>query len=105
MSSLEFMKEELRKSMGFSPVVPEIELKGRMKRFREQLESAGAAGMVIYGSPYQPDLVRYLANYVHPIKSSESLLILPANGEPVLLIDRLWFVDHAREMSFSVLGS
>ncbi len=95
-----FEKEELRKSMGFSPKVPNKEIEGRINRCRKQLEKIGADAIVIYGSPYEPDLVRYLVNFVHPIMQSESLLLLPVRSDPVLLLDRTWFVDHAKKMSF-----
>jgi Xaa-Pro aminopeptidase len=100
MKNGEFAREELRKSMGFSPSVPATELDGRIKRCREQLRESGAAALLIFGSPWEPDAVRYLVNFIHPIKISESLLFLPVEGEPVLLLDRMWWVDHAKEMSF-----
>ena len=93
-------QDELRKAQGLTPTVPEEVWRERLDRIQKLMAKRGYDALLIYGSPHKPNWVRYLANYVHPIPVAYSLLVLRLSKPPVLLIDRPWFLDTAREMSW-----
>jgi len=87
---------------GIPPSPPVEEQRRRQKRLRELLAAHKLDGLVIYGSgPTNPDPVRYLSGYVHPFPRAWSILVVPADGPIVLLIDREWHQPAAQEMTWS----
>ena len=45
-------------------------------------------------------MTRYLAGYVHVFPGASSLLVIPLEGTPVLLIDQPWHLEEASRMSW-----
>jgi Xaa-Pro aminopeptidase len=97
------MGEELhrRRAAGVPPGPPPAERARRLRTLREALRDRGLDGAVVYGSgPTHPDAVRYLSGYVHPFPRARSLLVVPASGPTVLVIDREWHREAARAMTW-----
>lgn len=90
---------ELIKSRGVAPPVPDQEMTVRLQRVRELMVSEELDGLLIYGAPDEPTWTRYLANYVFPFVIAEAFLLIAREGDPILFIDREWFLPQAREMS------
>ena len=91
---------EVEKSAGRAPKPPAEEQRGRLRRARESMEARGLEALLVYGSAADADPIRYLAGYVHVFPGASSLLVLPLEGDPVLLIDQPWHVGEARRMSW-----
>ncbi|MGH7903483.1 MAG: M24 family metallopeptidase [Candidatus Dormibacteraceae bacterium] len=92
---------EAAKARGLAPRPPARECSSRLTRARAELAGRGLDGILIYGaSGSNPEPVRYLAGYVHVYPSAASILIVPAVGAPILLIDQPWHVVEARKMSW-----
>jgi len=92
---------ELERSAGRAPKPPLEEQRGRLQRARAAMERHGLEGLVVYGSAgVNADPIRYLSGYVHVFPGASSLLLLPLDGDPVLLVDQGWHLDEARRMSF-----
>ncbi|MFQ5911898.1 MAG: M24 family metallopeptidase [Nitrospinota bacterium] len=94
------LESDYRMSKGLTPEVPRDELESRYKRLQNSCEEFGFDAVLIYGSPVEPAWIRYLANYVHPFVIADSFLVAAPNRPPTLLVDREWFLDNAREMSW-----
>lgn len=92
--------DEVRMALGFSPAVPAAEAQGRLARARDFTRARGLEAVLHFGNARYPDPVRYLANYVHPFGAATSFLLVQADGDPVLAIDRWWDLETAREMSW-----
>jgi Xaa-Pro aminopeptidase len=92
-------ESELVKARGVAPPVPEGELSNRLERLRELMAQEGLDAMLVFGAPQEPTWLRYLANYVYPFVIAEGFLLVTRDRDPILLIDRDWFVPQAREMS------
>jgi Xaa-Pro aminopeptidase len=92
---------EVEKSRGRAPKPPVKEQEGRLRRAREAMMARGLDALLVYGSAeVNADPIRYLSGYVHVFPSASSLVLLPLEEEPVLLIDQPWHLDEARKMSF-----
>jgi Xaa-Pro aminopeptidase len=91
---------ELRKAKGLPPIQPRREFENRTKRLKELMNGQGFNALLVYGAPRVAGWMRYLANYIHPFAPSESYLMFPIEGNPILLVDFPWFIDHARKMSW-----
>lgn len=92
---------EIEKSHGRAPKPPVEEQKGRFRRAREAMSALGLDALLVYGSAeVNADPIRYLSGYVHVFPSASSLLLVPLEGEPILLVDQAWHVEEARRMSF-----
>lgn len=92
---------ELEKSAGRAPKPPREEQQGRLRRAREALQERGLDALLVYGSAgVNADPIRYLAGYVHVFPGASSLLVLPVEGAPVLLVDQPWHLDEAARMSW-----
>jgi Xaa-Pro aminopeptidase len=101
MSALLDVAAELEKARGRAPQPPREEQEGRLARARAQLERRGLDGMVAWGSAgANADPIRYLAGYVHVFPGASSLLVLPLERDPILLIDQGWHLDEARRMTW-----
>ena len=94
------LEADYRMSKGLTPEVPIKELRERYRRAQRNCEEFGFDAVLVYGSPAEPSWIRYLANYVHPFQISDSFLVLAPRRPPTLLVDRDWFLDVAREMSW-----
>ena len=95
------LRAELEKSAGRAPMPPVEERTGRLARARAAMERHGVEGLVVYGSAgVNADPIRYLAGYVHVFPGASSLLLVPLDRDPVLLVDQGWHLDEARRMSW-----
>jgi Xaa-Pro aminopeptidase len=92
---------ELTKARGVAPPVPESELANRLDRLRELIAAEGLDAVLVFGAPQEPTWLRYLANYVYPFVIAEGFLLVSrdAKRDPILMVDRDWYVPQAREMS------
>jgi Xaa-Pro aminopeptidase len=90
---------ELTKSRGVAPTVPESELTDRLERLRELIAAERLDGILVFGAPQEPTWLRYLANYVYPFVIAEGFLLVTRDREPILMIDRDWYLPQAHEMS------
>lgn len=92
---------EAEKAAGRSPKPPAEEQDGRLRRVRESLERRGLDGLVAFGSAgVFPEPIRYLSGYVNVFPGACSLLVLPLEREPILLIDQPWHLEEAARMSW-----
>lgn len=92
---------ELEKARGRAPQPPREEQEGRLARARALLEERGLDGLVVWGSAgANADPIRYLGGYVHVFPGASSLLVLPLERDPILLVDQDWHLDEARRMSW-----
>lgn len=95
------LEAELEKSAGRAPKPPADERRGRLQRVRAAMERHGIEGLVVYGSAgVNPDPIRYLSGYVHVFPGASSLLFVPLDRDPVLLVDQGWHLEEARKMAF-----
>jgi Xaa-Pro aminopeptidase len=93
------LEAELEKSAGRAPKPPADEQRGRLQRLRTAMERHGIEGLVVYGSAgVNADPIRYLSGYVHVFPGASSLLFVPLEGNPVLLVDQGWHLEEARKM-------
>lgn len=92
---------ELEKAAGRAPRPPREEQEGRLERARASLEAHELDGLLVFGSAgVNADPIRYLAGYVHVFPGASSLLLLPRERPPVLLIDQPWHLEEAARMSW-----
>jgi Xaa-Pro aminopeptidase len=92
---------EVEKSRGRPPKPPADERASRLGRAREAVQERRLDGLLVYGSAgVNADPVRYLAGYVHVFPGASSLLLVPLDRDPVLLIDQPWHLEEARRMSW-----
>ncbi|AEN07013.1 Xaa-Pro peptidase family protein [Halolamina sp.] len=89
------------RAAGVPPSPPAEERRRRRERLGELFAARDLDGLVVYGSgPTNPDPVRYLSGYVHPFPRARSVLVVPADGAAVVLVDRAWHLPAAREMAW-----
>jgi Xaa-Pro aminopeptidase len=92
---------EVEKSRGRAPKPPVEEQEGRLRRAREAMAAQELDGLLVYGAAeVGADPIRYLSGYVHVFPGASSLLLLPLEGDPILLVDQPWHLDEARKMAF-----
>ncbi len=91
---------QLRKAQGVPPRPPDDEFERRIERVYDVLDEHGVDGVVVYGTGSTPDPIRYLTGYVHVFPRARSLLILPRQSDPILLIDREWHRSDAERMTW-----
>ena len=92
---------EAEKAAGRAPQPPREEQEGRLRRVRESMARHGLDGIVVFGSAgVSPEPVRYLSGYVHVFPGACSLLVLPLEHDPILLIDQPWHLEEASRMSW-----
>jgi Xaa-Pro aminopeptidase len=94
------LEDAHRMAKGLAPEVPLDELRGRYRRAQRLCQEYGFDAVLVYGSPAEPSWIRYLANYVHPFVIADSFLFIAPDRPPILLVDREWFLESAREMSW-----
>jgi Xaa-Pro aminopeptidase len=92
---------EVEKSRGRAPKPPAEEQEGRFRRAREAMAAQSLDALLLYGAAdANADSIRYLSGYVHVFPGASSLVLLPLEGEPILLIDQPWHLEEARKMAF-----
>jgi Xaa-Pro aminopeptidase len=92
---------EVEKSKGRAPKPPETETRARLERTRALLEEGSLDAILAFGSSgTSPEPVRYLAGYVHVFPTASSFVLIPRDGDPILMIDQPWHLDEAAEMSW-----
>jgi Xaa-Pro aminopeptidase len=92
---------EVEKSRGRARKPPAEEQEGRFRRAREAMAALGLDALLLYGAAEaNADSIRYLSGYVHVFPGASSLVLLPLEGEPILLIDQPWHLEEARKMAF-----
>jgi Xaa-Pro aminopeptidase len=92
---------EAEKAAGRAPKPPAEEQEGRLRRVRESLERHHLDGVVVFGSAgIHPEPIRYLSGYVNVFPGACSLLVLPLERDPILLIDQPWHLEEAARMSW-----
>jgi Xaa-Pro aminopeptidase len=96
---VEDYESELTKARGVAPPVPESEMANRLERLRELMDAEGLDALLAFGAPQEPTWLRYLANYVYPFVIAEGFLLITRDRDPILMIDRDWYLPQAREMS------
>lgn len=82
------------------------EFKSRIQKCISAMKGSGTDLMYVYGDAQHPENLIYLTNF-RPIGTDmpghggyNAVFLLFKNGEMVLVIDREWYVDHARKESF-----
>jgi Xaa-Pro aminopeptidase len=89
------------KSMGRAPKPPVEEQEGRLERARRAMDAHELDGLLVWGSAAaNPDPIRFLSGYVHVFPGASSLLLVPRERDPVLLVDQPWHLAEARRMSW-----
>lgn len=92
---------ELEKSKGRAPQPPAEERESRLQRVRAAMDAHDLDGLLVWGSASANcDPIRFLSGYVHVFPGASSLLLVPRERDPVLLVDQPWHLDEARKMSW-----
>lgn len=90
---------EARKARGLTPEIPPEEHNYRHRVAKKAMESDDLDAVLFFGSGSSGEPIRYLAEYVHVIARSHSLLLISSDDDPTLAIDRPWYLSEAKEMS------
>ncbi|MCX5839594.1 MAG: Xaa-Pro peptidase family protein [Deltaproteobacteria bacterium] len=80
-------------------LIPEQEFEQRLGKAQKKMSEQGFDGLLMFSDGYRPGHNRYFANYIPSSLWRVSMLILPAKGEPTLVIDREFLLKHAKEIS------
>lgn len=80
-------------------LIPQQEFKERLGKARNKMNEQGFDGLLMFSDGYRPGHNRYFANYLPPSMWRVSMLILPLTGDPTLVIDREFLLDHAKDIS------
>jgi Xaa-Pro aminopeptidase len=92
---------DLERSQGRSPKPPVEEQAGRLQRARTAMDARELDGLLVWGSAAaNGDPIRFLSGYLHVFPGASSLLLVPREREPVLLVDQPWHLEEARRMSW-----
>ena len=91
---------EIEKARGRAPQPPEAVQKERIERIRSSLEERDMDAVLMFSDGSHPDNNRHLSGYVHVFHYAYSLLLVPRESDPVLLIDQPWHMDEAEKMSW-----
>jgi Xaa-Pro aminopeptidase len=88
-------------SQGRPPKPPLEEQEGRLARVRASLDAHELDGLLVWGSASaNSDPIRFLSGYVHVFPGASSLLLVPRERDPVLLVDQPWHLEEAQKMSW-----
>jgi Xaa-Pro aminopeptidase len=91
----------LEKSKGRAPRPPVEEQAGRLERARTAMDAHELDGLLVWGSASaNSDPIRFLSGYLHVFPGASSLLLVPREHDPVLLVDQPWHLEEARRMSW-----
>jgi Xaa-Pro aminopeptidase len=92
---------DLERSQGRSPKPPVEEQRNRLQRARTAMDAHELDGLLVWGSAAaNADPIRFLSGYLHVFPGASSLLLVPRERDPVLLVDQPWHVEEARKMSW-----
>lgn len=94
-------ESDFEKSQGRAPKPPVQEQEGRLERARRAMDAHELDGLLVWGSASANcDPIRFLSGYIHVFPGASSLLLVPRERDPVLLVDQPWHLDEARKMSW-----
>ena len=89
------------KSNGRAPKPSVEEQEGRLERARAAMDAHELDGLLVWGSASaNSDPIRFLSGYLHVFPGASSLLLVPRERDPVLLVDQPWHLEEARKMSW-----
>jgi Xaa-Pro aminopeptidase len=92
---------DLERSQGRSPKPPVEEQRNRLQRVRTAMDAHELDGLLVWGSAAaNGDPIRFLSGYLHVFPGASSLLLVPRERDPVLLVDQPWHLEEARKMSW-----
>jgi Xaa-Pro aminopeptidase len=92
---------DLERSQGRSPKPPVAEQQNRLQRARTAMDAHELDGLLVWGSAAaNGDPIRFLSGYLHVFPGASSLLLVPRERDPVLLVDQPWHLEEARRMSW-----
>jgi Xaa-Pro aminopeptidase len=92
---------DLERSQGRSPQPPVEEQQNRLQRARTAMDAHELDGLLVWGSAAaNGDPIRFLSGYLHVFPGASSLLLVPRERDPVLLVDQPWHLEEARRMSW-----
>ena len=86
--------------------IPESEFRSRISRVQHFVREKGLGGLLVYSSPrahmwHQTGHVSWLTNWANRDRIPDSVVLVPAEGEPVLLFSGLEFmIPQIREVSW-----
>lgn len=80
-------------------LIPRQEFEERLNKARSKMSEQGFDGLLMFSDGYRPGHNRYFANYLPSSMWRVSMLILPLTGDPTLVIDREFLLDHAKDIS------
>jgi Xaa-Pro aminopeptidase len=93
--------KDLERSKGYSPQPPAGERALRLERVRAAVDAHELDGLLVWGSASaNSDPIRFLSGYLHVFPGASSLLLVPRERDPVLLVDQPWHLEEARKMSW-----
>jgi Xaa-Pro aminopeptidase len=81
---------------GVMPLLPDAVYADRFSRCHELMAEQGLAALIVYSGamPFQAvEWARYFANFVHPYWNSEAFVVIPADGEPALLVNYGFMIE------------
>jgi Xaa-Pro aminopeptidase len=80
-------------------LIPRQEFEDRLRKAQQKAGQKGLDALLTFSDGYRPGHNRYFANYLPSSLWRVSMLILPSTGEPTLLIDREFLLQHAKDLS------
>jgi Xaa-Pro dipeptidase len=75
-------------------MIPEGEFANRVERSQRAVKEKNLKGWIVYTAPD----VRYVSNY-NTLGTGSAMVLIPAEGDPTLLIDQEWDLKRARDVS------
>lgn len=91
---------EIEKSRGRAPKPPKEVQEERIERIRSSLVDHDMDAVLMFSDGSHPDNNRHLSGYMHVFHYAYSLLLIPREADPILLIDQPWHIDEAEKMSW-----
>jgi Xaa-Pro aminopeptidase len=85
---------------GIMPLHPEEVYADRLNRCRALMAEEGLSALIVYSGamPFAAvEWARYFANFVHPYWNSEAFVVIPARGEPALVINYGFMVEPLQD--------
>lgn len=80
-------------------LISEVEFGERLSKAQKKMKEKEFDGLLMFSDGYRPGHNRYFANYIPSSLWRISMLIVPADSEPTLIIDREFLLEHAKEIS------
>ena len=82
-------------------IVPRSEYDDRLAAVRREMSTLDLNGLIVVGNTGDPSSIAYLANY-HP-HGGTALLLIPAEGEPVMVLDYVLHGEPMHSMVWDVI--